>query len=139
MTPSEIKALLIKRRAHWVTVGQVGDGDAKRLLRVKYLRPPENDFHSMLTQVDTAENKAVWNVELSHVRQYVEDWDGFTEADLIGAGVGASDVVPFDRGLFSYWIEDNIEAQRKIGSAILNATVDYLTSREATAKNSPPG
>ena len=139
MTPSEIKALLLKRRANWVTVGEVGEGDAKRVQKVKFTRPPESDFHTMLTTVDVESNTARWNVELSHVKKYADDWEGFTEADLIGAGVGASDAVPFDSGLFSYWVEDNVEAQRKIGSAILSATVDYLTSREATAKNLPPG
>ena len=139
MSPSDIKALLLKRRAKWVEIGEVGEGDAKRVQRVRFTRPPESDFHTLLTNVDQAEGKAVWNIELPHVIKYADEWEGFTEADFIGAGVGASDPVAFDRGLFACWIEDNVEAQRKIGNAILSATVDYLTAREATAKNSTPG
>mgnify|MGYP000479351811 FL=1 len=136
MTPSDIQAALLKRRAKWVEVGAVGEGDAQRLQRVRFLRPPESDFHTMLEVVD---GNAKWSVELEHVRKYSEAWEGFTEADFLGAEVGASDAVPFDRGLFGVWIEDNVEAQRKIGNAILTAVVDYITAREASAKNSPPG
>lgn len=135
MSPQEIKALLQKKRAKWVEVGQAGE----RKQRVRFMRPPESDFHTLLTNVDQDAGKAVWNVELSHVRKYTDDWEGFTEADLVGSAVGASDAVPFSHELFDFWIEDNVEAQRKIGNAILRATIDYITDREATAKNSPPG
>lgn len=139
MTPSEIKALLLKGRAKWVTVGEVGEGDAKRVQRVKFTRPPESDFHTLLTNVDPVEGKVNWSIELAHVIKYAADWEGFVEADFLGAGVGASDAVPFDRDLFATWVEDNVTAQRKIGSSILSATVDYITAREETAKNSTPG
>lgn len=139
MSPSEIKALLLKRRAKWVEVGVVGEGDARRVQRVRFIRPPETQLHTLLTSVDQAEGKAVWSVELEHVKKYSEDWEGFVTADFVGAAVGDSDPVAFDRELFAVWVEDNVEAQRKIANAILNSTVDYLTARDATAKNSTPG
>lgn len=139
MSPQEIKALLLKKRAKWVDVTEEGDGNAARLQRVRFTRPPENDFPTLLTDVDAVAGKATWVCELSHVCKYVDGWEGFTEADLIGASVGAEDPVPFSSELFAVWIEDNVLVKQKLANAILREVVDYITSRESSAKNSPPG
>lgn len=115
MTAALLKALRAQR-LHWV---EVGTG-----LRVQFARPAEAEMHRFVAGV-TAE----------HVCQYVEAWDGFTEATLLGESVGSGDAVEFSRELWAEWVRDRADACGTVAKAIADAMAAHLAQREATAKN----
>jgi len=123
-------ALLAARKRSREKTVDLGDGKS-----VQFRRPPEVDMASLLTG---SGDTRTWSVGIEHVRKYVTGWEGFTEADLLGAGVGASDPVPFDPELWDDLCSDNIQWVSKVADAILRAVVDHITQQDAIAKNSVP-
>lgn len=115
-----------KRRTHEV---EVEPGK-----KVFFLRPPENDMASIL-DVDRDSGKATFKVSLEHVCKYVNGWDGFTEADLLGADIAPPDAVPFDEDLWRELVSDKIEWRNKIADAILSAVVKHVEAKGAVEKN----
>lgn len=121
---------LRKRRERWV---DVGDGR-----RVKFLRPTETDFPKML-KIDEASQKATWNVTIDHVKMFVVDWEGFSEASLLGSDIAPADqMVPFDPELFAEVVGDDADWVVKIANAILQSIVETFAKKEEKAKNSLP-
>lgn len=86
------------------------------------LRPQEGD---------AARFNAMSAIELA--TEYVVDWQGVTEADLVPSG--GSDPVPFDRALWAEWCRDRHELWAPITDAISSAIAAHLEKREAAAKN----
>lgn len=105
--------------------------------KVTFLRPPESEMGSML-DIQPGEKTGTWAVRIEHVKKYVNGWSGFTEADILGASVGSSDPVEFDRELWEEMCSDNIEWVNKVAAAILNSIVDHLKVQDDVAKNSEP-
>lgn len=116
---ARLLARMTEQRLHWV---DLGDG-----LRVSFLRPPEVELPRL-----------VGGVSVDHVVQYAHGWSGFTEATLLGAAVGSSDPLPFDRELFGAWVRDHTTAIPPIAQAMADVITAHLTTREAVAKNSEP-
>lgn len=106
--------------------------------KLTFLRPPEAELGDLLKPVEGDPTKAQWVIEIEHVVKYAVGWEGFTEADLLGAAIGSSDVVEFDRDLWAEVVGDRAEWKVKVANAILGSVVDHLTAREAVAKNSVP-
>ncbi len=121
--------LAARKRSREKTV-DLGDGK-----KVTFRRPSESDMPSLLS--GEGETRT-WSVGIEHVRKYVIGWDGFTEADLLGAGIGASDPVEFNAALWDDVASDNIAWVRTVADAILRSVVDHITARDAVAKNSVP-
>lgn len=118
----DARALLAKmaeQRAAWC---DLGDG-----LRVQYRRPPEVELPRL-----------AGGVRLEHVEAYACGWEGFTEATLLGAAVGASDPVPFTPELWAAWVRDHADAAGKVCQHMAATVSEYLTRREADAKNLAP-
>lgn len=67
------------------------------------------------------------------VAQFVCDWEGVTELDLVPGG--SSDPVPFDEILFREWIEDHPEIWEPLVSGVLDTYQAHVKKREQTAKN----
>jgi hypothetical protein len=130
----DIKAALRRLREGSVVVREVAvEGQTEtRKLKVTFSRPPESDFSKLL--VNTPDGPR-WVVTLDHVKRYVNGWEGWTEADLLGSAVGASDPVPFDPELWSVVAEDSTELVSKVGQAILDAVVAYLEKKQAISGN----
>lgn len=106
---------------------------------VTIVRPPETEFGSMLKHVDVEKKLGTWEVGPEHVRKYTVGWEGFTEADLLGPEIGASDIkVPFDPEVWAAVAADSTEYQQKVADAILKSVVDHLNGKAETAKNSKP-
>lgn len=120
MDGKTIAAQLRKRRENSV---EVAAGKT-----VKFLRPPECDFVSMLT------GNGGWAVTGDHVRKYTFGWDGYTEADIIGAS-GAGDPQPFDVDLFAEMSLDDMAMTMKIAEAILDSIVKHLNAKAAVQGN----
>lgn len=67
--------------------------------------------------------------------QHVVGWQGITEADLLGAAVGAEDEAEFSPALLSDVLGERGEWASKGAHALVEAITQYLQQREATAKN----
>lgn len=102
---------------------------------VRFLRPPESDMGSML-RVDGEQRQ--WVVGLEHVRKYVTGWNGFTEADLLGASVGSSEEAEFSPELWSEVCGDDLALVSKVAEAILASVVDRVNEQARAEGNSLP-
>jgi hypothetical protein len=113
---------LREQRRHWVELRPaVGEKPAQE---VCFRRPLEAELHRFTA-----------GVTVDHVCEYVEDWRGFTEADLLGPAIGASDSVPFDPELWAAWVRDHVAMVRKIAEAIAEQISAHLKRTEEAAKN----
>lgn len=65
--------------------------------------------------------------------EYVIDWHGVTEADLVPSG--GSDPVAFDRELWFEWCRDRHDFWSPINNALNTAIADHINRREEAAKN----
>jgi len=74
-------------------------------------------------------------VGIESVKRFVVDWQGFTEADLLGAAIGSTDPLPFDAALWAEVAADRKEWVAKVASAILEAAVRHHESKAEAAKN----
>lgn len=119
MNAEQLIARMLEQRAHWAPL----PGGR----RVRFHRPPELDMPKLLG-----------GVRLEHVVEYACGWEGFTEATFLGAAVGSSDPLPFNRDVWAAWVADNADAVGPVAQAIAEAVTQHLQSREAVAKNSPP-
>lgn len=116
MTPEQLIAKLLAQRESWVEV------EPGR--RVKVRRPDESE---------QADFRGGMSVEL--MLRHVVGWEGFTEADILGAGVGASDAVAFDTALFATLARDHMAWFEPISVEIATRIAEHWKAREATAKN----
>lgn len=132
-SPALVAAL---RRSREKTVELEGEWKG---LKVRFLRPPESEFSKMLVPIDPKNPDPTsheWSVGIEQVQQYVIGWEGFTEATILGATVGSSDPLDFDRELWSEWVADKVDVIAAVARAILDAVVKHITEREAAGKNS---
>lgn len=124
MDAKQLIAAVRRRRAQELDLG-----GGKKII---FTRPPEVEMNSILKFKD---GKATWLVDVDHVKKYVVGWDGFTEADLLGAAVGAADPVAFDADLWAAYVEDDNDLVSKVASAILEAVVNHINSKAAVSGN----
>lgn len=125
MDSRALLAALKRRREKKV---ELGNGKS-----VTFLRPTEADMGAMLAITG---DKGTWNVGIEQVRKFVVGWSGFTEADLLGAAIGASDPVEFDAELWAEVCSDDIAWVRQVADAILTSVVDHVVAKDSAAKNS---
>ncbi len=116
MTPDVLIAKLLAQRESWVEV-EAGK-------RVKVRRPDESEMTDFRSGMSVA-------LMLRHV----VGWDGFTEVDILGEGIGAADPVPFDAALFATVARDNLAWFEPISVEIATRIAEHWKAREATAKN----
>jgi len=124
---SSLQARILKARERWVDLGEGR--------RVKFLRPGETEFHKYLIPVEGDPDRRTWSIEVEHVQKLVVDWDGFTEATLLGASVGGDIVVEFSPELWATVVVDNADWSGKVGREILDSIVSYIVDREKITKN----
>lgn len=65
----------------------------------------------------------------------VVGWEGFSEADLLGAAVGSSDPLPFAPDLWATVAEDRVEYLQKIADALTAAITAHIEARGLAEKN----
>lgn len=114
----DVKTLLARaaaQREHWADLG-----NGKRL---RFLRPVEVEMPALLN-----------GVTVEHVIGCANGWEGFTEADLLGAAVGASDPLPFHVDLWSAVVRDNAAYVAAVSQAIADAVTEYLKRKAGTEK-----
>jgi hypothetical protein len=104
---------------HWVPLGPPDQGR-----RVSFTQPEEADFFDFRE-----------GVTIEHVCRYVTGWEGFTEATLRGAAVGASDPLPFDVRLWRRYARNHADEASVVARAIADAIKQRVHDRELGAKN----
>lgn len=107
---------LRKQRLHWV---DLGNG-----LRVQFRRPLEAEMRLLRA-----------GVQVEHVCEYAQGWEGFTEATLLGDAVGASDPVAFAQDLWAEYVRDNLETVSKVAEGIAAAVQAHLEAKAQAVKN----
>ena len=79
--------------------------------------------------------KLTGGVQLDHVVDASVGWSGFTEADLLGAGIGGSDEQPFHTELWRAYAADNIDALQTAVAGFAEHISQYLSKGADTEKN----
>lgn len=118
----DVQTLLLRMAAQRQTWANLEGGK-----RVQLMRPPETQLPDLIS-----------GVHLQHVVDCACNWEGFTEADLLGAGIGGSDEVPFHKDLWAAYAADNAKALQVAAAALADCVTQYLTRKGSTAKNLQP-
>lgn len=107
---SKLSEQMLAARRHWV---EVEPGKRLRFARPRaaQLRP----FVDALSKGATGDNPIA-------VCSIIDGWEGFAEADLIGAAVGSSDALPFDLDACIEYVLDRPD----VFGALVTAVVDEL-------------
>lgn len=117
MAAVSLEDRLREQRRVWVPLA-----DGRR--RIRFSRP-------LVTQLRTL----AAGVTLDVVCQYVDGWDGFTEADILGAAVGGDAPAEFTPGLFKAWAADDFDVLRTVAEAIADAVRRLIEERGLVEKN----
>jgi hypothetical protein len=126
MDVKQLSAAILKRREKSVDMG-----DGKKII---VRRPPETAMGPLIQ--DVGEGKVTFRVGVEEVKKYVVGWEGYTEADFYGAGVGSTDTaVPFDSALWAVMVEDDTSLMAKVSSVILDAVVAHYETKAEVAGN----
>lgn len=125
MTPAQrLIAQMQAQRAVWL---DLPNGKALQIMR-----PRETEMLDFLRH-DAAGNAEMY-ADLTHVKRYVSDWRGYTEADLVGAA-GSSDEVIFTPELWAEVCADDTATTKLVAEKLLNLIVDHRSRQAAEAKN----
>ncbi len=92
--------------------------------RVKLRRPPEVDMP-----------KLVSGVTLDLLASCTVDWEGFTEADLLGVSVGSDTIVPFSADVWKLALADRSKWFAATSGELLRLVTEHLQSKGLVAKN----
>lgn len=100
--------------------------------RVQIMRPPESEIGAFL-RVENGRKSMM--ADLDQVVKFTTGWEGITEADLLGASVGASDAVPFDPALWAEVVADRGDWLKAVAQALLDAIVKHFDAKAQAEKN----
>ncbi|MDT7836454.1 hypothetical protein [Aquabacterium sp. OR-4] len=118
MEQQALIAALRSARQSWVALPLPGNPE------VRILRPAEAEF-----------GRFAQGITVDHVAAAVDGWRGFTEATLLGAGIGAEDEVAFSTSVWAEWVRDQAECIQVVARAIGQAIESHLQARQAAAGN----
>lgn len=122
MTPQQLIERLIEQRREWVDISEpLGLPPMSRQIRC--LRPAEAQMHQLRSAT-----------MLDLVQSYVDGWQGFTEASLIGPD-GSSAAVPFDADLWRAWVVDQSEVIALVVQRLGDMVQRHLKTREQASGN----
>ena len=116
MSAQSLIARLAEQRRHWA---ELPGG-----VRVRLSRPHETEFARFRL-----------GITVEHVCEYVDGWEGVTEAVVLGPSIGSDAPVPFDAALWRELVRDRIDWVPPVAEAIAKAITDHLAAKDATAKN----
>lgn len=116
MDASDLIAKVLAKREQWV--------DLEPGKRVKIRRPAEAEMPAMRRGM-TPES----------VARHCVDWEGFTEADLLGAELAPDTKVKFDLDLWVAVALDRLDWIGAVSEKLVAAVSAHLAQRSNTAKN----
>jgi hypothetical protein len=101
--------------------------------RVRLIRPPETQANRMYTPGpnDTLLIKA----SERDVLEFVDGWEGITEADLLGPELGSDALAPFTPALWAEVVGDRRDWAFAVGKALVDLVNAHELARDAAAKN----
>lgn len=99
-------------------------GETHPGLKVKLRRPAESEMLALRARDAT-----------EVVQAAAVDWEGFTEALLLGPEVGASDTLPFDAEAWSAWVADQAAVVGHCYAKLLEAVNAHLERVKAARGN----
>lgn len=117
-------------RQSWVEVEPDNEGSKKR---VRIIRPAETQIGEFLQRGPDGDLRLV--ADVPQCQRFVVDWEGITEADLLGAAVGSSDPLPFSPELWSEVCADRADWCRAVSVGLVNAITAHTEAKDAAAKN----
>lgn len=117
--------LIKAQRSSWV------DLEPGKRLRVS--RPTEFEIQRDLLKT-AADGTPQLKVQFADVVSYATDWEGFTEAGLVGSA-GASSPVPFTREVWEAVAADRAEWVGKIAKKIIDLIVAHQSAKGEAEKN----
>lgn len=100
-------------------------------LRVQILRPLEAEYQDFITKPGSTDLDRM----LRCAEKYVTNWEGFTEAFLLGASQAPADPVPFDRDVWSEVLKDHADWIVVVTRALMEVLNAHNEQREDDAKN----
>jgi len=128
LAPSLLLQQLLEQRRSWV---ELEPGK-----RVRITRPPEADVvRRFLRPSATEGGKFAVAITDEDASQYVVGWEGFTEADVLGQGVGGSSQAAFSLDLWRAVSADRYDWLRTVTKGVLDAVIAFQEKRAVDAKN----
>ncbi len=121
---TELIARIRSARMSWIDLG-----GGKRL---RIIRPPEAEFSDFLSTGGNV--SAQWAID--RVVKYAEGWEGFSEADLMGAELAPGDAMPpFSKELWEIAVSDNQNWLTAATTGLLDVIRTYISKKAESAKN----
>jgi hypothetical protein len=127
---SDAAALIARLRSKRETWCELDPGKA-----VQLRRPAETEVLTGMLQ-RTPGGGTTLQVEKAHVCAAAVGWRGITEADLLGAGVGVDDAVPFDAGVWAEVVADRADWLQRAAAHLLDQITKHFEAQDTAAKNS---
>lgn len=119
MTPQQLIARLLAQRE---TTLPLAPGKS-----VQVRRPAEDEM---------AELRRMTGSEIAH--RFVVGWAGITEADVLGASIGADSPVEFDAELWRVMVSDRAAWIQAVVVCVRDQVTQHLAQQAEVAKNSAP-
>lgn len=114
---TDLIARLAEQRRTWIPLA-----DGRR--RVRITRPLDTELPGLA-------GKPLVDV----VCQYVDGWEGFTEADILGDAAGSDAPAEFSPELFSLWARDQVPVLTTLAEGLSQIVETRVKQQAATAKN----
>ena len=121
MDQSALIAKLDAQRSRWV--------DLEPGKRVRVRRPLATDDFSIFRAGSPLTQMA------GMAAHYVSEWDGFSEAALLGEALGSADPLPFDAEVWGRVVRDRPEWVVKVVESIKTQREEHEAAQETTEKN----
>lgn len=123
-----------ERRMAWVVLepASIGTKDepGQPEKRVRIIRPSEVEIGRHLVR-----DGGKLGVDFEDVVRFTVDWQGFTEVDLLGRGIGATDALGYDADLWAELLANRSDWLSKAGQHILDAVVAHVEAQAEARKN----
>lgn len=132
--PEELLRRMREKRMRWVELEPAGDGfngtPGDPVKQVRIIRPTEVEIARHIARPGGG-----IGIDLETVVRFTVEWSGFRECDLLGAGIGSSDDVPYRPELWSDLVADRSAWLRLVSQAILDDVVTHIELQERARKN----
>jgi hypothetical protein len=138
MSAAVDKSALLRRmrekRMSWVELEPAGvalaDQPAEPAKRVRVIRPTEVEIGRHLLR-----GEKQLGVDFEDVVRFTVGWEGFTEVDLLGRGIGASDPLGYDAELWAELLANRTDWLQKLAKHLLDAVSAYVAEQADARKN----
>ncbi|MEJ1938836.1 hypothetical protein WDZ92_52230, partial [Nostoc sp. NIES-2111] len=129
MSAERLIARLREQRDSWLVLREAGDGVTEQAVCLR--RPAEAEMPSYRP----SGGETMHQVLTSAVCRVAVNWRGITEADLLGAAVGSSDLVEFSQELWAEVVRDRSDWLSKCADHLMEQIHSHLSAKALQRKN----